>query len=93
MYLLQSSGENPIGGLFVLIIAGVGFYFYATARARKLKELKDEYDEALRGADKKRALNAGRAYYAYFRKKAVLTSYDEQAISNDLQSMDEARIN
>jgi uncharacterized pyridoxamine 5'-phosphate oxidase family protein len=91
MYLLQSSEGNPVASFLVVIVAGIGIYFYVTARAKKLKELKEEYDNALCGADKKRALNAGRAYYAFLRKKKILTIYDEQAISNDLQSMDHSR--
>jgi hypothetical protein len=53
--------------------------------ARRAK-LKLDYQNALKGDDKKRALIAGRNYYGDLRN-GKLTIYDEQAITNDLASM------
>jgi hypothetical protein len=49
--------------------------------------LKQEYDAALKGTSKRAALQAGRAYYSALRKGKMLTIYDEQAITNDLSTM------
>jgi hypothetical protein len=48
--------------------------------------LKKKYNEALKGTDKKAALDAGREYYSELRR-GKLTIYDEQAIANDLSTM------
>ncbi len=48
--------------------------------------LKTEYDRALKGTNKARALKAGRAYYSALRS-GTLTIYDEQAITNDISAM------
>ncbi|MDP1843349.1 MAG: hypothetical protein Q8K64_08010 [Sediminibacterium sp.] len=73
--------------IFILIIIiGLGVYLGLNQR-KKIRELKKEYDQSLRGKDKKRALDAGRAYYSAIRGFGKLTIYDEQAITNDLSSM------
>ncbi|MBP7533174.1 MAG: hypothetical protein KA783_01915 [Chitinophagales bacterium] len=51
-----------------------------------MKQLENRYHTALRGTDKRDVLNAGRIYSA-LRKDGNLTLYDEQAITNDLSSM------
>jgi hypothetical protein len=56
-------------------------------KARKLQELKLNYERSLKGTNKKTALNAGRAYYSALRENKTLTIYDEQAITNDLSTM------
>lgn len=67
-------------GFIILVIIG------AVAKKNETKKLRRIYDEALNGADKRAALNAGRAYYQNIRK-GKLTIYDEQAITNDISTM------
>ena len=52
------------------------------------KEIKEAYENALKNKNKSLALKLGRAYYASLREDGRLTTYDEQAIQNDLLSMD-----
>lgn len=49
--------------------------------------LKSEYELELKGSDKKRALAAGRKYYLALSLDDTLTLKDEQAIANDLFTM------
>ncbi len=74
---------------FVLIDIGVIalLIWVIISKINKLNELKENYDNALRGTDRKTALDAGRAYYSALRKDSKLTIYDEQAIINDLSAM------
>lgn len=76
--------------LFGLIIIGL-IIWYFIYRQQQIEKLKNEYDNALQGIDKKKALESGRKYYAALRNKGKLTIYDEQAITNDLVAMDDAR--
>lgn len=80
--------QNILGLVFI----GLIIYFYYN-KQNKITLLREEYQNALRGTDKKLALEAGRSYYAALRGKDVLTIMDEQAISNDLTAMDDARRN
>lgn len=74
--------------ILILIIAVIVIAIaMANSSAKKLAELKRRYEGALRGSDKRLALDCGRAYYSALRKKKMLTIYDEQAISNDLTTM------
>ena len=66
-----------IGGIIILVVVGL---------AINQNKLKSEYDAALKGTDKDKALKAGRAYYSALRSGS-LTIYDEQAIANDLHAM------
>jgi len=52
----------------------------------QLAQLKESYEEALRGVNKRAALNAGRAYYSALRSGKI-TIYDETAMANDLAAM------
>jgi len=58
---------------------------------RRWKKVADErkklYDAALLGKDKKVALELGREYYRALRDGNPITTYDEQAIANDLSTM------
>ena len=65
-----------------------GFILYCKAEKEK-EELRISYTNALKSGNKKRALELGREYYASLREDGRLTIYDEQAIQNDLLSMDE----
>ena len=56
-------------------------------KAKRLKQLKLNYEQALKGSNKTIALRAGRAYYSALRENKALTIYDEQAITNDLSTM------
>lgn len=55
---------------------------------KKADRIWPEYQDALKSGDKKAALDAGRKYYSALRG-GKLTIYDEQAITNDLLTMDE----
>lgn len=70
----------------ILLVAVVIGVFIGLKIFQNRKKLKEEYDEALRGTDKKNALEAGRKYYRSLRG-GNLTIYDEQAITNDLNTM------
>lgn len=70
--------------ILIIIVAAV---IFGSADARKLEALKQTYHEALKGNDKRLALETGRAYYSALRKGKTLTMYDEQAITNDLSTM------
>lgn len=53
----------------------------------KVKHMQHLYDAALKGKDRKAALEAGRSYYSIARKGGAPTLYDEQAMANDLSTM------
>lgn len=81
----------------ILLIAVVFFiynYFIKKENIQKRingkerRMLKIKYDEALKGNDKRYALECGRLYYASMRKYGILTIYDETALTNDLAAMD-----
>jgi hypothetical protein len=71
--------------IFVIII-----FMIAIGKINKTKRLKREYDDALWGDNKRKALEKGRAYYASLRSNGKLTIYDEQAITNDISTMKNA---
>lgn len=73
-------------GIPILLIK-IGLGIGKKKKEKLLLQLKMNYEEALKGTDKKTALDMGRLYYASVRKGGVLTIYDEQAITNDLSSM------
>ena len=56
--------------------------------AKERLTLKIKYDEALKGSDKRYALECGRLYYASMRKDGRLSVYDETALTNDLATME-----
>jgi len=56
-------------------------------RIKDTKRIKIEYGEALKANDKGKALRLGREYYGLLRDDGRITIYDEQAITNDLNSM------
>ncbi len=72
-----------------LIIGGVIALIYL--QQKNIRKFKAEYEEALQGLDKRKALEAGRKYYRCLRAKGVLTIYDEQAITNDMAAMDDVK--
>jgi len=55
--------------------------------ADEIDQAKTEYESALKANDKVKALALGRIYYSLLRRGA-LTIYDEQAIANDLSTID-----
>ena len=70
-------------GIWVVVAA------YADSEAAdETERLRIAYREALAGTDKADALEKGRAYYRAQRGDGSLTIYDEQAIANDLETMD-----
>ena len=78
-------------GWVIVLAIFLGIMYYrnkqAEERAEYLEQLQNQYHAALRGTDKRDALNAGRMYYSALRKDGNLTLFDEQAITNDLASM------
>ena len=70
--------------IFLVVVVVVAVVVLNSLKKQKLK---DQYQEALRGTDKVRALEAGRAYYASLRKDGRLTTYDETALNNDINTM------
>ena len=56
---------------------------------RIYNELEREYKKALQNWDKPLALELGRKYYSFYRPDGKSTLYDEQAIANDLASIDD----
>jgi secreted Zn-dependent insulinase-like peptidase len=70
-------------GLLIIIFVAVG----VINRNDTLKQLKDKYDEALRGTDKDAAWEAGIAYYKSLRGNNELTVDDELEIFKDISSV------
>ena len=58
-----------------------------TRAEREARERKANYYNALKGTDKAEALRFGRIYYGGLREDGNVTTYDEQAIANDLNTM------
>jgi len=73
--------------VILVVIAIITGMIIGINKQEKIKQLKENYDEALSGTDKKTVVDAGRAYYSALREDGKLTIYDEQAIANDLASM------
>jgi len=81
--------------ILVVVIILFGLYvFFKIRRKRKIEEMRNTYQEALKGTDKAYALTTGRIYYSALRSKGtasfsdgVLTTYDEAALNNDIATM------
>lgn len=56
-------------------------------KKRKQERLRAAYYLALQGTNKAEAVRLGRLYYGSLRPNGQPTIYDEQAITNDLQTM------
>jgi len=63
-------------------------FMIVQSKQEETDNAKDLYDQALASGDKRLALKYGRQYYASLREDGRLTTYDEQAIQNDLLSID-----
>ena len=76
--------------IFVLAVGILIITFVAVGvinRTDTLKQLKDKYDEALRGSDKDEAWEAGSAYYRSLRGDNELTVDDELTIFKEISSV------
>lgn len=73
--------------IFIIIAIAIAAIVNENRKQKHLMELWQRYNQLLRGSDKRAALQAGRAYYSALRKGLTLTIYDEQAIANDLATM------
>ena len=77
--------------LVTLVLSIVGLLAVAgwadSEAADEIERLRIAYEEALAGTDKADALEKGRDYYRAQRGDGSLTLYDEQAIANDLETM------
>ena len=71
----------------VVTVVFVLIWTSSNSNENEVERLKQEYESALSGFDKKAALKAGRLYYAAGRKDKAPTIYDELAIANDLNTM------
>jgi len=71
---------------FIIVVAVIAIV-NNRQNEKSIRELKWRYDNSLKGTDKCAALEAGRAYYSALRKGKTLTIYDEQAIANDMATM------
>ncbi len=76
--------------LFIFLVIGACAIGYVIWKRKRIAALKGHYERLLKGTDRRAALAAGRAYYSALRKGKVLTTYDEQAITNDLSTMGQA---
>ena len=80
-----------VGSFFpflTVLVLSFGFAAYKEwEAAAAIKCLRIAYHEALAGNNKAEALELGRAYYRAKRRDGSLTIYDEQAINNDLETM------
>jgi len=83
---------QTIEGFFILAVIIVAVAYSKNKKAQKIATLKSNYSHALKGHDKGAALAAGRAYYANLRKDGKLTIYDEQAITNDIATMQQVTV-
>jgi hypothetical protein len=73
--------------VFGILIIGILIVsvFLHIRKNKDLAKLWETYNIARASGDKARALEAGRAYYS--RRRGKLSIYDEQAIANDLSTM------
>jgi hypothetical protein len=87
--IVGSATNNWVIGLltFFLSLFLIAFMI-VQSKQEETDNAKDLYDQALASGDKRLALKYGRQYYASLREDGRLTTYDEQAIQNDLLSMD-----
>ncbi len=67
--------------LFIVLI--VLAFFYNRGRRSIIRDKKEKYINAIKSGNRIKALETGRDYYSYIRG-GELTTYDEQAIANDL---------
>ncbi len=73
--------------VIVIIIIVWQFEKYRKINIEKINVAYTEYQNALKNKDKVQALALGRKYYGLLRHNNRLTIYDEQAITNDLNSI------
>ncbi|SDC68849.1 SHOCT domain-containing protein [Williamwhitmania taraxaci] len=71
------------GGLLIIVVFLI---IRSNLKSKRITKLRLEYRAALKGTNKARAVTAGRAYYSAVRN-GRLTIYDEQAINNDMSTM------
>jgi predicted nucleic acid-binding protein len=76
-----------IVSLVLLALFIIGVASSNSIDEKEIERLLQEYESALSGSDKKKALKAGRLYHAMSKKNKSLTLYDEIAIANDLSVM------
>lgn len=75
--------------LIITVAVAAALIQISRNKTKRLRELKLAYERSLKGTNKRTALAAGRAYYSALRKTQTLTIYDEQAITNDLSTMND----
>ena len=94
MNFLQAPTSGGTYQIVILCFIILIFFlkFYGKRKAKQKEQLtiglKFIYNEALKGNDKRYALECGRRYYASLRPLGELTIYDETALTNDLAAMD-----
>jgi hypothetical protein len=90
-FIVGISMDSLTAFLVTLVLSFVGIVVVAACEdseaADETERLRIAYEEALAGTDKADALEKGRDYYRAQRGDGSLTLYDEQAIANDLETM------
>lgn len=97
MFIIPFVDEHERGDFTMPIIASIGIpilglFLYNREKSKyetliRKKQIESDYKEAIKGSDKVEALKLGREYYASLREDGRVTIYDEQAITNDINSM------
>lgn len=74
-------------GLGVLFILAIIYLIRGVNKNKKrIRQAKQQYDQAIQEGGRAKALQLGRLYYSMLRG-GRLTIYDEQAITNDLSTI------
>ena len=77
-----------MGTLIVIVVVCVGIgIIIGVVKGKKQTELYNAYQEALKGTDKMRALNAGRAYYRALYEKNYDSATVEARLNNEIATM------
>ncbi len=92
----EGSALKVAAGILGIVIPPAGVAIYsrkklAEFRLQLLKKYEDSKNQLRRNASSQNAreamLNAGRAYYGSLREDGLPTTYDEQAINNDISAI------
>ncbi len=84
MYALL--GLSVFLGIPILLIY-LGLSIGKKGKKKRIEQFRISYEHALNGTDRKDALLKGRIYYSSLRAKNRLTLFDEQTITNDINTM------
>jgi hypothetical protein len=71
----------------LLVIVLMGTLYVISKNNKKIRQLKHDYETALKGNDKDAALKKGREYYSALRRAKQLTALDELELSKTIDAM------